>query len=730
MTIDRRDARKLVLSGLATGALLTLNQATFADLIRPSGLEEVLVTAQKREQSLQEAPVAISVLTALQLEAQGITGFDELSDGTIPSLRILPFGNSPSTKVITIRGNGPLDVGQVTRDGSVALYLDGIYLGRSQGLSMEYAELKRIEVLRGPQGTLFGRNATGGAVSLISQKPSGALGLKQTVGIGRYDALRSATHLNLPEFSGLSIKLDYLHSERDGWVDNTAPGQSDYNAYEKDGGRISLRWQPTEQLLIDYSYDRSDVDVTQNYFQLYEDNIGIIGVEPGRQKKTRFPVNTLDPTTTTQDMHALTASWEWSDTLTLKSLTAYRELDEDTNNNFAGALYFNGLIAASDIQQEQLSQELQLIGNSEQFEWVAGLYYYEEDVDETLLNLFTLDIFGGITGTPLTQIPPLLGAPPRIVSANSTSTAVYGQTTWTPPVLQDRLHITVGVRYTEDEKSGQRFETDLNRFSLDTENVDPLITLAYDWTDGISSYIKWSSAYKAGGVNSRAASFSAYKPEEVDTLEVGLKSEWWNRRLRLNAAIFATDFEDMQIDVADPTNIAIAESINATKTVEVDGLELDVTLVPVTGLTLNLSYTYLDGDMPLQPNPLADDALEQFQIAQTPQHAGSFSASYTFAPSRYGTFIAHTDITSTDQYAYVAFGDERKDAYTLFNARLSLADIDIGQKTGTFKVSVWGKNLGDEEYVIFALPLGNPAIAVTQVYGTPRTAGIDFSYEF
>lgn len=729
MTTERQDTQKPLLSRLTVGILLAAaSQITLADSNRTSELEEVLVTAQKREQSLQSVPLAISALTALQLEAQGISSFDELSDGAIPSLRILPFGNSPSTKVITIRGNGPLDVGQVTRDGSVALYLDGIYLGRAQGLSMEYAELKRIEVLRGPQGTLFGRNTTGGAVSLISQKPSGSLGLKQTVGTGRYDALRSSTHFNLPEFAGLSIKLDYLHSERDGWVDNTAPGQSDYNAYDKDGGRVSLRWQPTEPWLIDYTYDRSDVDVTQNYFQLHEDLIGAIGVEPGRQKKTRFPVNTLDPTTTKQDMHALTASWEWSDNLTLKSLTAYHELDEETNNNFAGALYFNGLIAASDIQQQQFSQELQLIGSSEQLEWVAGLYYFEEDVDETLLNLFTLDIFGDITGTPLTQIPPLSGAPPRVVSARTKSTAVYGQATWTPPILQDRLHITVGARYTEDDKSGQRFETGFDRFSLDSNNVDPLVTLSYDWTDSLSSYIKWSSAYKTGGVNSRAASFSAYKPEEVDTLELGLKSEWWNRRLRLNAAVFATDFEDMQFDVADPTNIAIAETINGPNKVEVDGLELDLTLAPLAGLTLNLSYTYLDGDMPLQPNPLTNGALELFDIAQTPQHAGSFSASYTFAPGRYGTFIAHTDITSTDHYAYVAFGDDRKDAYTLLNGRLSLVDINLGQKTGTFKVSVWGKNLTDEEYIVFALPLGG--LAVTQVYGTPRTAGIEITYAF
>lgn len=730
MNIDPRIARQLTVSGLAIGAMISISQTSLANLNRSDALETIWVTAQKREQSLQTAPVAISVLTALELEAQGITGFDELSDGSIPSLRILPFGNTPSTKVITIRGNGPLDVGQVTREGSVALYLDGIYLGRSQGLAMEYAELQRIEVLRGPQGTLFGRNATGGAVSLISQRPSGTLGLKQTVGTGRYDALRSATHLNLPAFAGLSIKLDYLHSERDGWVDNAAPGQSDYNAYDKDGGRVSLRWQAAEQLLVDYSYDRSDVDVTQNYFQLYEDNIGVIGVEPGRQKKTRFPVNTLDPTTTKQEMHALTASWDWSDKLTLKSLTAYRELDEDTNNNFAGALYFNGLIAASDIQQQQFSQELQFVGTSEQVEWVAGLYYFEEKVDETLLNLFTLDIFGSITGTPLTQIPPLLGAPPRVISAESKSTAVYGQATWTPPILQDRIHITFGARYTEDDKSGQRFEIGLDRFNLDTENVDPLITFAYDWSDSVSSYIKWSSAYKAGGVNSRAASFSAYLPEEVDTLELGLKSEWWDRRLRINAAVFATNFEDIQIDVADRFNAAIAETINGNKTADVDGLELDITLVPLTGLSLNLSYTYLDGDMPLQPNPLAAGALEQFAFAQTPQHAGSVSASYTFAPTRYGTFIAHADITSTDQYAYVAFGDERKDAYTLLNARLSLTDIKLGQQPGRFKVSVWGKNLTDEDYVVFALPLGNPPLAVTQVYGTPRTAGIDFSYEF
>ena len=702
-------------------------------------LQEITVTAQKREQSLQDTPIAISVLNDLQLDAQGITGLGALGLGAVPSLRIKPLGNTPSNLVMVLRGNGPFDASEVTREGSVAIYLDDVYLGRSQGLGMELADLERIEVLRGPQGTLFGRNAIGGAVSLISKKPTGDWGFKQTLGVGRYNEFRSVTRINLPEFSNLSAKLDYIQSERDGWVNNTAPGESDYSAYDKSGGRLSLHWQPSEALSVDYIYDQSDVETTQNYFQFYKDNIGLFGAELDRKTTTRLPVTSLKPTITDHRGHALTVNWQLSESLKLRSISSHRDLDEDAHNNYAGVLYFNGLIDASIMSQQISTQEFQLLGTHDRLEWVTGLYYLQEEVSKTLQDSFSLDIFGLITGTPLSPIIPTTtfdalstGAnlPARIINADSESRAAYAQATWTPNVLGDKLQLTLGGRYTEDEKQATRLENGIDQSDQDSEHFDVSITANYQWNDSMSSYAKWATAYKAGGVNSRSASFMPFDEELAKTVEFGFKSEFWDNKARLNMALFWTNYEDLQLDFTDPVIVTLTETINAANKVEVDGAEIDLVIAPINRLKLGLSYTYLSTDMPLQPNPLAGGALKEFFVPLAPNHAGALTLDYQFAPWRYGTLAAHFDITSTDHYAQTPFGEQRTDSYTLFNGRLSLLNIDMGNNMGNLAMSIWGKNITDEEYIISAFPVGEPAVSIGQAFGDPRTFGMDLTVSF
>ncbi len=211
--------------------------------------------------------------------------------------------------------------------------------------------------------------------------------------------------------------------------------------------------------------------------------------------------------------------------------------------------------------------------------------------------------------------------------------------------------------------------------------------------------------------------------------EIGLKSEFWGGRARLNVAVFNTDYEDMQLDFTDPNIITLVETLNADKTAEVDGAEVDLTVSPVVGLVVGLSYTYLDGDMPLQPNPLGGP-LRKFFVPLAPQHAGAMTLDYRFKPWHLGTLMAHIDMTSTDHYYYLPFGEQRTDAYTLFNARLTLVDIKLGQNAGTLKASIWGKNLTDEEYIVDAFPVGNPPVSVGQAFGDPRTLGVDVTYNF
>lgn len=717
-------------------ALLPYERA--AAQIETHVLDELIVTAQKREQSLQDAPIAISVMTAAQIESQRIGDIKSLETGAIPSLRVLPNGNTPSNLVLSIRGNAPGDPSEVTRDATVAVYLDGVYLPRSHGLGLDLLDLERIEVLRGPQGSLFGRNSIGGAVSLISKKPTGEFGFKQSVDVGRFNELRTTTRIDLPMIAGVSAKLDYVHSERDGWVNNTAPGQADYTEYVKDGGRLALNWQASESFAVDYSFDISNAETAQLYFQFYADRIGAFGEERDRRTETRLPAQ-LKPTVSDHQGHRLTMNWQYSENLDINSISGYRTLEEDTNNNYLGVLYFNGLNDASVMDQDHFTQEFQFIGTHERLEWTAGLYYLREDLFKTLQDSFTLDIFGVFGDGPLSPIIPAttfdaLGSgdflPPRIVDAKARSAAVYGQATWTPAILDDALHLTLGLRYTEDERTATRFETVLNILDQDSENVDTTVALDYEWNDALSTYAKWSTGYKAGGANSRSANFTPFGEETAETFEIGLKSEFWARKARFNAAAFLTDYDDLQLDFADPVIVTVLETINSPGKAEVDGLEFDLTVTPVEGLLIGASYSYLDADIPPQPNPLAGGALQQFRIPLAPKHAGALTVDYRFTPWRFGALSAHLGLTSTDRYFYFPFvGEQRTDSYTLYNARLTLADIAVGRDSGRLNVSLWGENLTDEEYIISAFPIGNPAVTIVQAFGDPRTVGINVTYE-
>jgi iron complex outermembrane recepter protein len=682
-------------------------------------LEEIIVTARKRDQSLQDTPLAISVLTSRQLGILGITSLDGLADSIIPSLRINPNGASPGSLHIAIRGDGGFDVGQPTRESSVAIYLDGIYFGRAQGLNRELADLKQVEVLRGPQGTLFGRNSTSGAVSFTTHKPTGEFGIKQFLSAGSYDELRSVTHVNLPTFANVSTKISYMHSQRDGWVRNTLPGQSDFNEYEKEGMGLSLNWSALENLSVEYNYDQSSIDTAQVYFQLYEDTIGVIGRERDRETSTRFPL-VLDPVKVDTTGHSLVSQWELTDSLTIKSLTAYRELSEDGFNNYGGTLYFSGVIFNEDTEQEQYSQEFQLIGKHGIVEWVAGLFYFKEDTLFGLQNLISLDPSYNPINPPLavTSIVPVV--------SDAKSFAVYGQG---DIELNDRTNLSIGLRRTTDRKTASR--DSIKSPDIDSKHTDASIALNYEVTENVSTYLRWATAYKAGGYNARSRTFLPFDEEVVKSWELGLKSEWLDRRVRANANAFRNDYKDKQFDFSDPNNPLVIDTLNATKGSKISGLEIDITAQIYSELQFGIHYTYLDGDMPIQPHPDGSGALQQFSFAQTPQHAGAFTVDYKAKPWDFGVLSTHLNITSTDNYAHSSFASSREDAYTLVNGKISLSQIDLmpGSSSGNLSISLWGKNLTDKEYVTIGFPIGTPAYTVIQSFGTPRTAGIDINFE-
>jgi iron complex outermembrane receptor protein len=233
-----------------------------------TGLQDIVVTATKRETNLQKTPISISVLGSEQLKQRHVQSLIDLADGAVPSLRIATFEARQSALTIGIRGIVPGDANQPAREQGVGVYLDGVYLGRQHGLNASLFDVERIEVLKGPQGTLFGRNTEGGALSIVTKAPTGEFGGRATAGFGNYGSYNGALHLDLPSFANIAVKLDGVIQHQGPTTTNPLAGQAGFNQYHRYGGRVSALWKPIDGLSVNLSFDKSRDENTPFYSQL------------------------------------------------------------------------------------------------------------------------------------------------------------------------------------------------------------------------------------------------------------------------------------------------------------------------------------------------------------------------------------------------------------------------------------------------------------------------------
>ena len=511
-----------VAMGAMTGLAVAPASAQESQAAQETGIADIVVTAQKREENLQDTPISMVALGAEALEQKGIGSLNDLFTGTVPSIRIAPFVGRVSAVSIGMRGLVPVDATQVTRDATVGVYIDSVYLGRVSGLGMELADVERIEVLRGPQGTLFGRNTIGGAISVVSKRPTGELGLDMKAGIGNYRGRSFAAHVNLPEAAGISVKIDGVYEGRGGLVQNPlGPDALDYGEVKKYGFKISALWRPADDISVLYSYDLSRDKPTGLYHyitastQSPANTPSFVTLDTGRVKTGRIGLPLFRNPQEAKG-HSLTAEWEVSDALTLRSISAWRRLDstqmdgDEGSNTTWGPNRRFGRVSYANVKQNQFSQEVQLVGDVGELKFVLGGYYFKENGrDEAIVcSLGTLN--STLTGVDLfPELSPDGGAgrlPDRAADVRVRSKALFGQATWSPEAVRG-LHITAGARYTDDHKDGRLLfiagaDPDL-KFVFNSSRVDPMATIAYDFSDDINAYVKWSRAYRAGGAKPR-----------------------------------------------------------------------------------------------------------------------------------------------------------------------------------------------------------------------------------
>jgi len=748
-----------LLAGAATMALC--GAAGAAETALPAsgdnavGLEAVVVTAQKRKTNLQDTPIAISAMDAEALKARHVQSVEDLGDGSIPSLRVAPFFARKSALTIGMRGIGALgDANQPARDQAVGVYVNGVYLGRAQGLGSALYDVERIEVLKGPQGTLFGRNTEGGAVSIVTKAPTGVFGMNTTLGYGNYNGYKGETHIDLPEFHGVSVKIDALVSKRGGTTTNpTTSGQPDFNSYDKRGLNLEAAWKPSDSFSADYAFDVSYDGSTPYYVQLEKKGALALAplspAQPDRAKSANIGVP-LQMSEGDTWGHRLNLTWKLADNLDLKSISSYRKLTQTQFDNGAVALSVfspNGNFARYSIArvwQDQYSQELQLVGKTERVEYVGGVFYFRENVRDNAQTPNSLQ--WNATGTAYTTLSLDFNtiALDRASHVTTTSYGAFGQAAWTPAILDDRLHVTAGGRYTKDAKKGSldtvngalpsyvdaNKNTVTGKVPLDESwgHFDPMVSIAYDISPDINVYGRWATGYKAGGANSRSLTYRAYDPEKVKMFEVGAKTEFWSRRGRLNVAAFTGDIQDAQVDfnvLILNNNRGTLETTNAA-TGKTKGFEADLALMPVEGLTLSASYAYTDIKLSKAFNPFTNAQATIYPL-YSPKNAGSVAMDYV-RPAFGATFRAHLDANVADaQYTSTTDPTKSDKAFTM-NGRIALADIKLAEGSPALQLSLWSRNLTNNAYIF--LRNYNAALGTYAIYNEPRTFGLEANVKF
>ncbi len=748
---------------ICTIALVNFIVAPLA-IAQATVLEEVIVTAQKREQSLQDTPIAISAFDAAALEQQGISNIGDIGQFT-PNVQIVESPSSSTAATIAIRGASTFNPA-ITWEPPVGLYLDGVFIGKNVGSIFDITELERVEVLRGPQGTLYGKNTLGGAVNLITRKPSGEFGgkLRPSVGNAGYYSVFGSVDTPAIELAGgrLAANIAVFRQERDGFTDNiedplgsplaNPASSNEFKTIDSKAGRIALLWEASTVELT-YTYDHSKKDTTPPAGQLTDVPANsALDIGGG----TLLPVDgVLSPyltndskraSTISNDQsffensetrgHALQISWDagsWGalGDVTLKSITSYRAMDwEDFIDIDGSPLDF--FHSQRDIEYDQRSQEFQLIGQTERIDYVVGAYYFKEQGD--VLNPIS---FMSVYGFPTNN---------NEYGMHNQSLAAFGQVDWSPSAswLNDRLTLSFGLRWTEEEKEQYIFHPDAAPIIPFTEtdktwtNLSPSFVASWALTDAINVYGKAASGWKSGGFNgestTQALFLQPYDPEEVTSYELGTKSRWLNDRLQINAAVFQNKLEDMQFTVFVSGGGAASTVENAGKAT-IRGFELELLARPLEDLLVSANFGYLDPqyDEFIEVDPFTGLTAD-FKNDRDFPYAGEYTASvgleYSIGAFNWGALSARLDWSYQDDYVPYVNPTQNSasqiESYQLLNARLTLSEVPVGEGK-TLRLAAWGKNITDEDYRVSTIPFG---LWATSYFGEPRTYGVDLTFEF
>jgi iron complex outermembrane receptor protein len=745
-------------------------------------LEAIVITARRREESLQDTPVAVTALTAEALERQQATGTVDL-DKIAPNIQFHSYGTltgNNSAAQVFIRGIGQTDATPAV-DPGVGIYIDDVYMGRSVGGAMDFRDIASVQILRGPQGTLFGRNTIGGAVLLTTNAPGDDAGNSVRVGVGQDNLREVFGAFDLPLGDTWSARVALGGRQRDGYVTREFDGK-DLGDEDMYTGQVGIRWKPSDafSLTLRGDYTKEDENGSPFVFRAMNEAATFVGaasqmagcpdmIDPlpppvlvgpladptcGNDAQALGPFRnggTYPATSTLENSGvSLVADWDVNDVLTLKSITSDRSLEwtgtRDADNTPLLILHTN-----YDSKSDQFSQELQALVSTSRVDGVVGLYYFDEDSFDRLLVPL---------GNPGTSYDT------QRVSMDVEAKAAF--TEWTFK-MTDAFSLSAGVRYTEETKGLQAIMFNVapataaeppaptalcpfagppptqtgclfittNRFEREFSATTTSASAQYRFNPQVMAYVSWAEGFKSGGFNQRYNAAPpgnapiSFNPETAESFEVGVKMDPTDT-LRVNVALFKTDYDDIQMTY----RLGVVPLLFNAGVASIDGGELELEFAPTPEFRLDASVGYLDAKFdeitpppPFGPvTPTATATLDS-RLPFTPEWQAHLGLSYDFQVGTNWQLTPRADVSYTDsQYFDAGNSPEiaQLDAVTLVNASLTLASED-----SKWRFVLSGNNLTDELYPVAGTSSLTTASGYAEIINArPRTVALSATFSF
>jgi len=741
-------------AGVAVAAPAVLAQdSAGADDMQSVGLEEIVVTARKREESLQDVGLAVSALNRTEINRMFSRDLADLASVS-PNLIIDDTAQGPGgVAAIFIRGIGAADV-EKNFDPAVGVVVDGIFLGANAGSILRSIDLASVEVLRGPQGTLFGRNTIGGLINVTHTQPTGEFGAKIRAGIEDYDTYYADGIFNFGIVDGLAAKITLgKRDQQEGYYDNVTTGQdgigdNDYRTYG-----INLLWDASDDLEFEFTYQKEETDqdtppllntaqerhafcsgfgfcspskdepITGDRFKIAQNY-----VRPAGPRSTRENPNALSAradlipvdgeATFDTDFYQFEARWAVNEAIKLDYLFGYWDSDEEILSNWDGTPI---LLYGTDrpAQYDQTSHELRLTyDNNDALSFVGGAYLWESDYAIQLRSYVPSSDFDII----LDQL--------QESEQDTDSWAVFFEADYR---VTEALTLTLGGRYTEDEKESRQYgavNTGPDHPDEDWDEFTPRVGARYEFSDDLMAFATYSKGYRSGGFNGRVGNITdatqPYDTETVDNYELGIKSEWLDNRLRVNANVFYMEYDDKQEELQLPADNDTGQKtvVENASSATLQGVEIDIQAYVTENLSLRANVGYLDSEYDDFTYEGADGPvdLSDLDFRRAPDWTGTLDATYEWEMAGGDAWIRGAYHYIGEHFVNVTNSPE------LENDDQHLVDASINFSKNSLTFSIFGRNLTDEDGYTHGYDVaGLWSYAATR---PPLTYGAEIVYNF